>query len=312
MEVEKVTKSVSTLAKLRGKGELFLRKYSPEILLGVGLVGSVTSTVLACKATRNLDMVLENTEPDMERIRATHQAQPDVYTEEMLKKDLAQLYVKRGMDLAKLYGPSGSLGILAVVSILASFGILKKRNVGLAAAYKVVSKAFEEYRGRVVEEVGPEKERLIRHGIKQEVIKQKITDADGKSKTVKHTVDNLENANPSAYSKIFDESNPLWKKNADYNLVFLRGIQQWANDRLKARGFLFLNDVYETLGFPYTEAGQTVGWLDGDDAYVDFGIYNHVDESGSPANAFVNGYERSILLDFNVQGMIYHMIEDRG
>lgn len=123
---------------------------------------------------------------------------------------------------------------------------------------------------------------------------------------------NTESKSCSQYARFFDETSPYWYKNSglrendgpEMNLFFLRAQQNYANEKLKARGYLFLNEVYEMLGMPKTKAGQIVGWIykenntDGDN-YVDFGIYR------TEKNAkFVNGYENSILLDFNVDGAI--------
>ena len=92
--------------------------------------------------------------------------------------------------------------------------------------------------------------------------------------------------------------------------MFLRAQQQYANDKLIAQGHLFLNEVYDMLGLPRTKAGAIVGWVYDDnnavgDNFVDFGIY---DVHRETARDFVNGYERSILLDFNVDGVIYDLI----
>jgi hypothetical protein len=71
---------------------------------------------------------------------------------------------------------------------------------------------------------------------------------------------------------------------------------------------VFLNEVYEQLGIPASRAGAVVGWtiLPGGDGYIDFGIF---DGENSSARMFVNGHEKSILLDFNVDGVIYNKIE---
>ena len=92
--------------------------------------------------------------------------------------------------------------------------------------------------------------------------------------------------------------------------MYLRKQQDYANDLLKSRGYLFLNEVYEMLGIQRTPAGQVVGWIYDEknpngDNYIDFGIYDVTDER---KRAFVNGFERNILLDFNVDGVIYDMI----
>lgn len=107
----------------------------------------------------------------------------------------------------------------------------------------------------------------------------------------------------SQYARFFDEQSPSWNDNSEMNLAFLKLQEQYANDKLKSVGHLFLNDVYDMLGIPRTKAGQVVGWVyeennPNGDNYVDFGL------SEVGASRFVNGYEKSVLLDFNVDGEI--------
>ena len=92
--------------------------------------------------------------------------------------------------------------------------------------------------------------------------------------------------------------------------MYLRHQQNYANELLRSRGYVFLNDVYDMLGIRRTKAGQIVGWVYDEknpniDNYIDFGIYN-VHYEG--ARDFVNGFECSILLDFNVDGPIIDLI----
>ncbi|MCA1800666.1 MAG: DUF6353 family protein, partial [Actinobacteria bacterium] len=114
---------------------------------------------------------------------------------------------------------------------------------------------------------------------------------------------------PSIYARYFDEGSTVWSRERDYNRLRIRAIQNYANDMLKARGHLFLNEVYDELGLPRSRAGAVVGWVmsKSGDNFVDFGIYNQENER---ARAFVNGQEQSILLDFNVDGVIYDLLED--
>ncbi len=71
------------------------------------------------------------------------------------------------------------------------------------------------------------------------------------------------------------------------------------------RGYIFLNEIYEDLGFESTETGNVVGWLLGNgDSHVDFGIFR-----GDQTIDFVNGREATILLDFNVDGSILSLID---
>lgn len=297
-----------TIKKTTGRTGLVLRKHSPEILMGAGILGIVGSTVLACKATLKLEGIIDGAKHTLDTIDHTFESgeYSDQYTEEDAKKDKAIVYVKTGVELGKIYAPAISLGIVSIACLMGSHNIMKKRNIAVVAAYKAVEESFANYRRRVVEEFGKDKDEEYRYGIvrTEETITE--TDKNGKKKKVKKTVDTLDPNHISQYARFFDESCANWSKTPEYNLIFLKAQQNYANDLLKARGHIFLNEVYDMLGIERSQAGAVVGWvLDNDsDNFVDFGIYNG-DERG---RAFVNGYERSILLDFNVDGVIYDLI----
>ena len=150
----------------------------------------------------------------------------------------------------------------------------------------------------------------MKYNIKSQELEETVVDEKGKEKTVKKTVGVVDPNEISDYAKFFDESCAGWSKDPEYNLLFLKKQQNWANDKLKAQGHLFLNEVYDMLGIDRTKYGNVVGWIYDEknpngDNFVDFGIY---DIYSDRARAFVNGYERNILLDFNVDGPILDLI----
>lgn len=307
------TEVINKVSRTFYKAKLGLIKHSPEILVFAGITGTITSAVLACRATTKLSGILEDTKDDIEKIHecAADEKYADEYTKEDSKKDITIVYIQTGVKLAKLYAPSVSLGVLSITSILCGHNILRKRNIALAAAYTAVDKSLKDYRSRVIERFGETVDRELRYNIKAKTITETEIDENGNEKTVEKTVDVIDLPNVSEYAKFFDEYSEEWEKDADYNLTFLRLQQQYANDLLKAKGYLFLNDVYGLLGFPKTKAGQVVGWIyepnnSSRSNYVDFGIY---DGNREVKRAFVNGYERSILLDFNVDGDILNNFE---
>ena len=301
-------KFVNMYNGVKGKVE----KHSPEILMGVGVVGVVTGTVMACRATLKLNDILEEAQETRDKIKevASNPNYEDKYTEEDAKKDLAVNYIQTGVKVAKLYAPAVAVGVAGVGCVLASHDIMKKRNVALSAAYLTVDKSFKEYKQRVVDRFGEEVEKEIRYGIKAEEIVETVTDEEGNETTVTETVKTMNPTLYSDYARFFDEASPCWQNDPEYNLMFLRAQQQYANDLLRAKGRLFLNDVYEMLGLEKSKAGQIVGWVydrenPNGDNFVDFGIY---DMSKERVRAFVNGYETNILLDFNVDGNIWDLM----
>lgn len=300
------------IKKLINKSLFKVKKYSPEILVVTGVVGTVTSAVLACRATTKLSTLLEDSKQEIDMINrcAKNPEMGDKYTEEDVKKDLTIVYAQTGVKLAKLYAPSVALGVLSLGCIISSNNILRKRNIALAAAYTTLDKSFKSYRKRVVDRVGEEVEHQIRHNIKAQQFEETEIDKKGKEKTVTKTVDCCDIDGYSEYSRFFDDGCNGWSKDPEYNLMFLRAQQQYANDLLRSRGHLFLNEVYDMLGIPRSQAGQAVGWIYDDenpmgDNYVDFGIY---DTNKAKNRDFVNGYERTILLDFNVDGNVWDLI----
>ena len=307
------------IKKIINQAGLKIKKYSPEILMVAGIVGTVTAAVTACKATLKVKDVMSEKEELQNDIHKCLE-NPDVdYTEEDGKKDLTTVYAQTGVKLIKLYAPSVILGGASIASIVMGQKILKKRNIALAAAYTAIDKGFKKYRANVVERFGERVDKELRYNIKAKEVEKKITDKNGKEKTVKEIQYDIEGnplENISEFARFFDEATSTeHHKDAEYNLMFLRRQQDYANEVLKAKGHLFLNDVYEMLGIPKTKAGQIVGWIYDEknpngDNFVDFGIYrlsgNEVYDERK--RAFVNGYERNILLDFNVDGPIYELI----
>lgn len=295
------------------------KKHSPEILVGVGVVGVVGSCVLACFATTKISGVLEKTKEKTDMI---HQGVKDgkvivqdgseqSYSEEEGKKDLTIIYAKTGLELVKLYTPAVLLGAASLSCILASNNILNKRNAALAAAYATVDSNFKDYRNRLIDRFGKELDRELRYDIKATEVEEIITHEDGTEEVVKTTIE-IPNADfKSEYARCFDETCTCWTRSAEHNLTFVNNVQSWANRKLREEGFLFLNEVYEALGFQKSKAGQVVGWIYDEENpngenYVNFFIYDLHDKN---KRRFVNGYEKSIWLDFNVDGNIWELMQ---
>lgn len=293
------------------------QKHSPEILIATGIVGMAVTTIMACKATTKINTILENAKENIDLIHdcAGNNNLPQEYTIEDGKKDLAIVYAKTGVELAKIYAPSVIVFVFSLTCVLASHNILNKRNIALSAAYATLDNGFRKYRSRIIERFGKEIDHEIRYGIKAQEVEETTTDADGNETTISKVM-NVPDPNViSDYARYFDKwtmdehgntvVNSNWEENGEYNLMFLKSVQRYANDKLKVKGRLFLNEVYEMLGFPETKGGQVVGWVydpknEIGDNYIDFGIYSSSDNLSD----FIY-HNDAILLDFNVDGYIW-------
>lgn len=288
-----------------------LKKHSPELLVGAGLIGTVVGTVLACKATTKVSKIIEEKNEAVNDVHTCLETKTSEYTEEDGKKDLTIIYAQTGLKLLKNYAPAIGVMGLSFASIISGHSILKRRNIAIAAAYAAVDQGFKKYRKNVIEKFGEDIDQEMRFGIKAKEVKKK----DKNGKTIKDTEYYIDtDGNPlnniSEYARFFDAASENFAKDPEYNMMFLRRQQDYANEKLKAQGHLFLNEVYDLLDIPRSKAGQVVGWIydkNGNtkgDNYVDFGLYRN--DPGS--RRFVNGLEYNILLDFNVDGVIYDLI----
>lgn len=298
------TEIMKSVNGVTSKAVMKLKKHSPEILVVAGIAGTVVSAVLACKATTKVAEILDETKGTLDTIHEgmeTGAINGQEYTTEDGKKDTVVVYAQTGMKLAKLYAPAIILGTLSITSILASNNILRKRNVALGAAYAAIDKSFKEYRGRVIERFGEQVDTELKYGIKAKKFEEIEVDPEtGKEKKVKKTVMVADPNLQSDYAVYFDSKSRNYETNPDYNRMFLKAQQAFANDKLQTRGHLFLNEVLDDLDLPRTPAGQIVGWTkDGPDGYVNFRIVEIERETED------GRHEPALLLDFNVEGNIW-------
>lgn len=300
-----------------------LKKHAPTILVAIGIVSGIGSTVVACKATTKASEVLKNTKNELDEIHeCLETVDPEVYSDEDGKKDIVRVYAKTGVELAKLYAPAIGLGVLSIGCALTSHNIMRGRNMALAAAYATVDHSFKDYRNRVIDRFGEKVDRELKYNLKEKKVTQiELDEETGKEKKIKTLKSYADPGDVSGYARFFEEytrndkgeviKNTCWVDNNEYNLTFLKAQQRYANDLLVAHGHLFLNDVYKMLGLPVSKSGQIVGWIydpknpnaKGDN-YVDFGIY----ASNQNYSDFIYNDDEAILLDFNVDGNIWELM----
>lgn len=293
-------------------GKLLLKKHSPEILMVVGGTLVVVSTVAACYQTLKAKDILEKADEDIKKINYGENVADgdDGFDANVARKERMKVYSHLSIDMVKLYGPCVAGELLGLGMMFGGHKILQNRNATLAAAYSSLLTNYNTYRARVRERIGEDEEIAIASGSSRMDI---VSESDGEKTRVKNAmVAHDDGSGHSEYARIFDECCPNWNPSPSRNLVYLRSQQNFANDKLRAEGFVFLNDIYRMLGFPPTPAGQIVGWIwnpkdPNRDNYIDFGIYDKIYTSQA-ARDFINAAEPSVWLDFNVDGVIYDLI----
>lgn len=307
-------KTPNILVSKMGRLSLYAQKYAPQLLIGFGTVTFIETVVTACVATTRANEILDRHAEGIQNAEAAQKVidDPEIPNDPMdemydIRKEKAIIYAHTVADFSKLYAPSIALGGLTLTCFFKAYGIMNTRYIGVVAAYNAVSTAFNNYRARVNEEMGANADRHFLYGTEYDTIQTTVDNGDSKkSKTTTETVENVDRKNISGYAKVFDRKCPEWDSNYIYNLKWLRANETAANDILNTRGHIFLNEVYDMIGFEHTPEGAVAGWIKGQgDGYVSFGLDDPNNES---ARKFINGEDNVVLLDFNVDGIIFDKI----
>lgn len=305
----KMNEIVTKINNKAGRTGLLVKKHSPELLMGVGVASFVWTVILACKETTRAEEIIDLHKRRIEYAKTAADIVNDgddpLNKDYDLRKEKVIVYSHTAVSFAKLYAPAAATGALSMACFFKAYNIVNTRYLGAVAAYNAVSSAFEAYRKRVRDEIGVDADRHFRYGTKYEQIESEVITEDGKKKKTKESVEVIDGAEVSEYARFFDQSCAEWDPNPMFNMRWLRANETAANDILTSRGHIFLNEVYDMIGLPHTPEGAVVGWVKGEgDGFVDFGLNKQDDKT----RRFVNGDESIVLLDFNVDGIIFDKI----
>lgn len=284
---------------------LKIQKHSPTILVVGGVVGGITTVVMAVKASKKADVVIENHKAERAEVGpvpskavATPEQRKDVQLRVM------ETYFNTGMNLAKVYGPTLMVGSLSFGSILYGHKILHGRHVASVAAYTGLMEQFGAYRGRVRQTLGEKAELDIYNGAHGEYVED--PDHKGEFKLTPVFADDVKF--DAELRPWFDTENPNNNTDPEITKLWLTGQQAYMNQKLQLRGHLMLNEVRDALNLPRTAQGQLLGWVDGNpngDSFVDFGFMS---DDHPSAVAFRAGESRSVRLNFNVDGQVHEFL----
>ncbi len=295
---------------------------SPELLIGAGVVGLVGAAVVAVRrGVRWHSAAKAEIVHDLETIKKA-EVSPQ-YTREDKVQDYARVIGKGVWSFTQIYGPSVAAGVASVVSILAGTGVLKGRLAAMTSAAATAQAALERYRSRVREKLGEDADYEFAYEVSAKKAKIKHEDGIKESLVTYHLVPSSgEWMAASPYSRLWDENAMEWCANRDIQFLTLRSLENHFNRELDVRGVVFLNDVYKALGLPMSKDAALVGWIKDytkpkmaklaaelgrvpGDGVISFGVF----ENESPsARAYLAGDNNRVVLDFNVDGVIYDLI----
>lgn len=310
-----------TVMRRANRGLLIMRKYSPEIAMVAGTIMAIGTVVAVHKAAIKSQDILKEAKQDLSCIKECEENEElqtsGEYTQEDAVSDKTMVYTSTVINLAKLYAPAFFLGAGSLTMFYASAFTLKRRHAAAAAAFAAVSDELKTYRNRVIEELGSDMDKKFRFGLVSEKIKvQEVDPETGETREVETEASvipqqaDIFGMGYSKFARVFDETCEDYKRDPSMNLMFLTSVERYMNERLRIRGHVFLNEVYDAIGFPRTALGQRVGWVynpadNTRDNWIDFGLRDVYKPS---VRDFRNGYEPCVVLDFNVDGDILSLI----
>lgn len=290
-------KVLETVRKNIGKVQLTMIRKSPEITLGLGIAAGVAAVGYTIWAT------IKAVETYNDTVTKLNQAEKVLDDEEEKEDAIEKIKIHRDLEWVKLYAPAIALETASILFTVKSHKIMRGRNTALVMSVAAVTKELNDYRQRMKEAIGEEQE--------NDIFNEASTFTTVKTNSDGSTEEKVEKTNNhgSQYSAFFDASSGVWEKDTTYNLAFLKSKEMILNNRLRIRGYMFLNEVYSELGLPKTRAGQYVGWVvgstDGD------GVIKFIDIATGMDIADLDDLDDpTVLLDFNVDGDIINILPE--
>lgn len=221
-------------------------EHSPEILMGIGVTGMVSATVLAVRATPKALRLIENKKEEVE-------------DEKLLPIDVVK-------TCWKCYIPATVTGTVSIACLIGANSINTRRKMALATAYALSETALKDYQEKVVETIGEKKEQ----GIRDAVAKEKLERDPVRNKEIIVT----ERGNTRCYDVV---SCRYFTSDIDK----LKKIENELNRRMRDEMYISLNDFYYEIGLAPSSIGDDLGW-NIDNGYIDFDFSSQLDDSGTP------------------------------
>lgn len=299
------------LHKMIKSAELNLKKAAPDIMFFAGIALSAASVYEFCKKSREAAPVVDQYKDNLDMLATDREN--DVYDDKEYRSIVVRETAKTGVALAKVYWLPTLMWGVSTGLVTGSHYILKDRNAALTVIATGLGAELKTLHQRIIERYGEDVDRELKYGTEMQEIETKSVDEQTGAEIVNKSVVPVNRGGLSQYARFYDETCAGWVNSAEYNLPFLLAREEEANKRLKADGYLLLNDVYDMLGMKRTRAGAQVGWRymknnPYGDNHVSFGIHNDLRQGNRD---FVNGYQPIVLLDFNVDGPIMASLPER-
>lgn len=289
--------------------KFYIKKNSPEILVGAGIATLIGSLVYTVIGTLNTGVEVTNAVCELDKVE-----NDDSLMEEERRKKKHGIYIHAGLNIARNYAPAVTLATVSAGCLIGSNAIMRRRAFSLAAAYSALDTTFSDYRTRVIDEYGEDVDKKMRYGLTtKEVEVEQVDDETGEVvKTTSTVTEAAESATNIWYKHQYELPdgtvivNPNWQPDKNLNATFVLAQLAWFNGRLSRGEHVWLDDIYNELGIPvdgYRQEAHVLGWTPdkNGEKYIKCRLYNK-EESGE----FISNDDGDLLLAFNPDGILYY------
>ena len=289
--------------------KFYIKKNSPEILVGAGIATLIGSLVYTVIGTLHTGVEVTNAVCELDEVE-----NDDSLMEEERRKKKHGIYIHAGLNIARNYAPAITLATVSAGCLIGSNAIMRRRAFSLAAAYSALDTTFSDYRTRVIDEYGEDVDKKMRYGLTtKEVEVEQVDEETGEVVKTKATVTEAdESATTVWYKRQYELSdgtvvvNPNWQPDKGLNATFVLAQIAWFNGRLSRGEHVWQDDIYKALGIPvdgYRQEAHVLGWTPdkNGEKYIKCRLYND-EESGD----FISNDDGDLLLAFNPDGMLYY------
>lgn len=213
------------MSNIINNAKIFLSKHSPEILVGIGVTGMITSTVLAVRATPKALGLLEG-------------AREEKHGEDLTPLEMVKVAWKP-------YMPSIVIGAVSVSCIIGASAVNTKRNAALATAYAISEKSLLTYRDKVIETIGEKKDKEIREKIAQDEVDKKPVSNSQVIITSKGNTLCMDALSGRYFRSDLDK---------------IKKVINELNRDIVTQNYVSLNELYYALGLEGLKNGSRLGW----------------------------------------------------
>ena len=219
-------------------------EHKPAILMGIGIVGMFTTIGLAIKATPKACKLID-------------EKKQELGVEKLSVVDTVK-------TTYKCYIPAAGVCTVSTLCLLGSKNESARRATALATAYKLSESAFNEYKNKVVETIGVDKEKEVKDAIAKDTVEKQVNN---------NTIIVTGNGDTKCIDALFGR--PFYS-----DIDKIKKAVNEANSRILNDNYISLNEFYDLLGMTNVEMGYLLGW--NTDALIDVDYNAQLDENDVP------------------------------